>query len=400
MPPLQSKLELALDASRAVDVLDAAARETGSVVAWVDEVTRAVDALLPSPLGFAALLVEIQGQGGKIVHVTPSPTMSDELLAYTDLRMQERAIFEPFYLDSQHVNTMADIRPHLTDDAQRATAWSMETLQAQDFLGLVTRTEATHSLAIIGIRPQRESLSTRVRLALGRIALHIEAGLRMRLDPMSIVAVLHPDGRFAHAEAEARSRPVQERLGAHARNIDRARLRRHRADPSTLDGWSALVAGRYGFVERHGSQREYLVYANSSQTARTRAWSPAEARAVELSAAGMPGKLVTYALGVSSGEVSRLLAKAAAKVGVASRTELVGLAALIRMRGAKRDDALRARGLSDGERAVLTLLQRGLSNEEIATHRGTSPRTVANQVAAVLRKTRCPSRRALATLGP
>jgi DNA-binding CsgD family transcriptional regulator len=390
--------ELTLNHSHAVGVLEAVANHVSGVGAWVDAVTGAVDALLPSPLGNGALLNEVCDSGGRIVHVTRGPSMSDELLTYADEHMHRPDIFEPFYLDSQHVCTAADVRPSLTAEGNQSLERSLKMLNAQDLIGLAARSESSHALAIIGIRQRHEPLSTRVRLALGRVALHIEVGLRLRLDPASLVAVLRPDGRLVHAEPEAQPRALREQLGAHAAQIDRARLQRNRGDPATLDGWSALVAGRYGFLERDGAQREYLVYANSPRTASTRAWSAAEARAVELSATGMPGKLVAYALGVSDGEVSRLLGSAAAKVGFANRTELVRLAAVLRMRPAKQHQALASLGLSETERAVLELLQRGLANDEIAALRGTSPRTVANQVASVLRKTRLPSRRALATL--
>lgn len=52
--------------------------------------------------------------------------------------------------------------------------------------------------------------------------------------------------------------------------------------------------------------------------------------------------------------------------------------------------------LSAGEAAVARLAARGLPNAAIAARRGTSPRTVANQVARVLSKLRLPSRHALA----
>lgn len=51
--------------------------------------------------------------------------------------------------------------------------------------------------------------------------------------------------------------------------------------------------------------------------------------------------------------------------------------------------------LTDAERAVLRALLRGLSNEQIASQRGTSPRTIANQVAALYRKLGVRSRTAL-----
>src|SRR5260221_10104077 len=49
-------------------------------------------------------------------------------------------------------------------------------------------------------------------------------------------------------------------------------------------------------------------------------------------------------------------------------------------------DVTALRGLSKGERAVVGLAVFGLSNQEIARQRGSSPRTVANQLASAYRK--------------
>ena len=54
-----------------------------------------------------------------------------------------------------------------------------------------------------------------------------------------------------------------------------------------------------------------------------------------------------------------------------------------------------ADALTPAERAIVALAVRGLSNGEIATRRGTSARTVANQIAAIFRKTGVTSRREL-----
>ena len=55
-----------------------------------------------------------------------------------------------------------------------------------------------------------------------------------------------------------------------------------------------------------------------------------------------------------------------------------------------------ARSLTEAEQRVAELAARGMSNAEIATERGTSVRTVANQIAACLRKLDVGSRAALA----
>jgi DNA-binding NarL/FixJ family response regulator len=53
--------------------------------------------------------------------------------------------------------------------------------------------------------------------------------------------------------------------------------------------------------------------------------------------------------------------------------------------------------LTPAERAVTSLLLGGLSNAEIAAKRGTSERTVANQIAAIFRKLGVSSRTELVT---
>ena len=52
--------------------------------------------------------------------------------------------------------------------------------------------------------------------------------------------------------------------------------------------------------------------------------------------------------------------------------------------------------LTAAERTVAKLAMHGLSNQEIAERRGTSVRTVANQIATILRKLGLSSRRELA----
>lgn len=89
-----------------------------------------------------------------------------------------------------------------------------------------------------------------------------------------------------------------------------------------------------------------------------RALSPGEVQVLTQAARGHSSKMIAYALGVTPPTV-----------------------------------------LSEAERDVLDLLQRGLSNEQIASARSRSVRTIANQVASLLRKTSSASRRELLVLG-
>jgi len=117
---------------------------------------------------------------------------------------------------------------------------------------------------------------------------------------------------------------------------------------------------------------------------------------VELSAGGLSGKLVVYALGVSASAVSHALSSAALKTGCTSRTELVRVAALLLRSGGPSGFES---DLTPAERDVLALVRAGFSNAEIAARRRSSESTVANQVSSLLKKARVPTRRVLASLG-
>jgi DNA-binding NarL/FixJ family response regulator len=106
----------------------------------------------------------------------------------------------------------------------------------------------------------------------------------------------------------------------------------------------------------------------------------------------MPLKMVAYALGLPLPTVSTRLASAASKIGLATRMELVRIAAMLAHDPRARFERT---SLTIAERDVLELLAQGLTNKQIATLRGRSIRTIANQVASLLAKTKAPSRRTL-----
>jgi DNA-binding CsgD family transcriptional regulator len=219
------------------------------------------------------------------------------------------------------------------------------------------------------------------RRLLTRIALHLDAAYRLRAMPESTVAEISARGvvdRLSRA-------PDAERLKAHVENMRDARK------GGNPEVWTALVEGRVSVVARGGG---FLVLENPPSQHSLRVLTPGEASVLALAARGLPAKLVGYGLGVSPSVVSQRLARAAAKVGLFSRPELLRVAALLtRDPRSNLDEEL----LSDAEREIYELLQRGLSNRAIASLRSRSMRTIANQVASILRKTRHRSRRELLT---
>jgi DNA-binding NarL/FixJ family response regulator len=100
---------------------------------------------------------------------------------------------------------------------------------------------------------------------------------------------------------------------------------------------------------------------------------------------GLPLKVIALELGVHPSTISTHVSSAARKLGAQGRVDLVRVVA-------DPDFA----SLSRCEREVARLARQGLSNAEIAEARGTSPRTVANQLARVYRKLGIGSRVGLA----
>ncbi|MCB9736452.1 MAG: helix-turn-helix transcriptional regulator [Deltaproteobacteria bacterium] len=243
------------------------------------------------------------------------------------------------------------------------------------------------------------------RRVLERVAGHLDTAARLQVAPeAAVAAVLSPAGRFVHV-ADAAVAARRERLAAHVAQVERARLERHRREPAAIDHWQALIVGRYSVVPREDTdgKRYYLLVHNAPRAEPHARFTAREIDVVRLAARGVTGKGISYALGLSPSAVSTALQRAAAKVGLRSRTALLAVVGPMfgaaGAAGAAGGDVDRA-ALTPAERDVLSLLRRGMSNEEIASARARSRRTVANQVASLLQKTGAPSRRALAAVGP
>jgi DNA-binding NarL/FixJ family response regulator len=269
-----------------------------------------------------------------------------------------------------------------------------ESVGAPEALGLVAIVD-DFSLSVGAPYPSQVRLAAQEKRLLTQVALHLEAGLQLRLQPGTEVAVLSPDGRVLHAEDTVRRHVgARAELSQHVAEVERARTRARRESESAVSAWSALVSGSWGLVERTEAdgKRHYAVL-ETARSRRVRALSPLETQVAELSARGLTGKAVSYALGVTGARVSHALANASLKLGTPGRTQLVRLVAgLLGTAPLKRSAQL-----TTAERDVLALVHLGWTNAAIATARGRSERTVANQVASLLNKLAAPSRRALAS---
>jgi len=229
------------------------------------------------------------------------------------------------------------------------------------------------------------------RRLLTQVSLHIEQALRLRLGQANELAILRPDGKVLHAEGPLEERGARQEMTETVRAIERARSR---PTVNSAEIWTGLVRGKLGLSPRQdGSDRHYVVLEHQDPESRLLELSPREMRIVELAAEGLSNKLIAYALGISEPTVSRALGAAALKLGCNGARDLVAALSLLLRLGPKGDTWTERP--TPAEQEVLELLRQGLSNAEIAAARGCSTRTVANQVASLLRKAGADSRRAL-----
>jgi DNA-binding NarL/FixJ family response regulator len=271
---------------------------------------------------------------------------------------------------------------------------------AKDALGFFGHPGAGRSFMLTTLLPKRQSVERGALQTFARVRIHLETALRLRLQPRLVpVAVFTPHGSVLHVEKESSSSQDRNMLVDQVSRIEKARSPRRRAGAEeALLAWRAVVDGRWTVAERVDTdgKRFYFAYEVAVDAPRYGGLTALEARLLELAAQGLTGKHSAYALGISEARVSRGLADGAARLGFASISDAVRLAAHV-LRGGVQQDELRV-PLTQAERDVLLVLQQGWSNRRIASARATSAHTIAKQVAAILRKTGRPSRRALLSL--
>jgi DNA-binding CsgD family transcriptional regulator len=197
----------------------------------------------------------------------------------------------------------------------------------RDALGLVAGNPSGRGCVIAVATRSRATLSRPARALWMRIAAHLAAGYRLALENEARVdAVLSPDGRVEHLESSEVGRSERASLSEATRAIDKARGKLRRVDPErALELWQGLVDGRWTLVDHVDHDGRRYVFAKRNPPG-ARPWhtlTQDETSVVIYAAHGQSHKTIAYELGVSVASVGQRLAKAARKVGVQSRLELV-----------------------------------------------------------------------------
>lgn len=211
----------------------------------------------------------------------------------------------------------------------------LKKIGAADYLAFRTVETGGQGIAIAAAQRTAWYPDTRTRRLWARVAAHVAAARRLRAalaaDRAPVDAVLTPAGRLEHAETRL-AESAREALRGAVLDQERARTKLRRRDPvGATESWQALVGGQWSLIDRfeRGGRRYLVAHRNPPVLADVRALSPRECAVVHLAALGKPNKLIAYELGVSESGVSSHLQTAMRKLGIASRLELIRLAALL-----------------------------------------------------------------------
>ena len=141
-------------------------------------------------------------------------------------------------------------------------------------------------------------------------------------------AVLTASGKVEHAAGKAKLPQAREALVSAAMAIARARGPLRRRDPErAVAQWRALVDATWSLVDRFERDgKHYLVaYRNEPAAGAIAQLSERERQVTALAAAGHANKMIGYELGIAVSTVGVLLGRAARRLNLGTRAELVAL---------------------------------------------------------------------------
>lgn len=167
------------------------------------------------------------------------------------------------------------------------------------------------------------------RMALGsRLAAHLTAAVRLRRGPVTKrAAVLAPGGEMLHAEADATIVASRDVLRHATLEFDRARSKQRRSDvDASTRRWRPLVSSRWSLLDDFDTDgRRFVVAVENRPPTRplTTELSEREQQVVTHAHLGRTNKEIAYELGLAASTVRVLLHRAAVKMGVETREELI-----------------------------------------------------------------------------
>ncbi len=301
----------------------------------------------------------------------------------------------------EHAQRDATVTGHFQESSQRAGIVDSFALFAQDGEG--------HAICVAGPARETVRVQPRVEGIWKRVGVHLACAMRLRRHLAALDArrdaLFDPNGKTAHAEGRVRTdASARESLSIAVRHIERARTARERKNPmKALELWRGLVAGQWSLVdhwERDG--RRYLAaYRNRPRLRDPRALTLHERAVLHFAVRGETNKEIAFALGLSETSTAHAVGQIARKLRCRKRSDLIAWrepAGALHERMPVRGGELgvlsvphsavgsAAALLSAAERDIADRVVRGHTNAQIAHARGTSTRTIANQMRRIFER--------------
>ena len=177
------------------------------------------------------------------------------------------------------------------------------------------------------------AISDGQRDLLVRLATHLSTAYRLQrrladhAGPpfVGVAAVLTPEGRLEHAETDAQSTAARQHLAHAVRRRERARTFADMDAQRVMRSLKGMVSARWTLVDHyeHSGRRYVLARENAPTPVGPVQLSLRERQVVSLATLGRSNKLIAYELGLASSTIRVLMARACAKLGVATRSELI-----------------------------------------------------------------------------
>ncbi len=320
----------------ALAVVNAAYQLDGSPGAWLRDVLRAARPVLGQGLGLCGYLYEINAE--RRLQFTERAAVGAVPDGYLEgiETLAETLTSEQVSLSWAH---------HLALDTGSASFercglngnWddfplmeSSRTVGVRDHL--VAKMVDANRVACLLLAPlaDKQEVKRRDEVRWRRVMVHVMAGLRLRGAPPrgDGDAVVAPDGRLLHAEADARPESAREALRRAARIIDKVNSVRGCEDPdAALKAWRGLVNGRWSLVDRFDSDgRRFLIARRNQPTVPSpSALTHRERQVAAYAALGHTNKRIAYTLGLAPSTVSSHLRSAILRLGLRSPAELAAV---------------------------------------------------------------------------
>jgi DNA-binding CsgD family transcriptional regulator len=310
----------------ALSVVESAYATIDDDRAWLDGIAAAVAPDLAQGMGMCAYIYDAS-RIPVVVHdyVARDTTLTKEHVAGAVTHAAEDYVNRTWRTIPVAVASETSMADELTPIFEQF----FSPLGIRDFVGLNGYDASGVGVWVGAPLPKEATIPAPARRTWARVAAHLAAALRLRRRPARThAAVLSPSGRLEHAEGDATNDAARAALREAVVRVERARGAMRTRDPDdAVASWTALVEARWTLLdtfERDG--RRYIVAVENPPVAPgPEILARRERQVLAAAALGRSNKLVAYELGLSDSTVRVLLARAAKKLAVDTRAELIAL---------------------------------------------------------------------------